>query len=733
MKVKPILISVAILVLLFFGGIFYYASHRINGEELKKFVTLSLKEVFPQAKVDVGKIRLNFGSSLNLTVEGFSLALAEKQWASQRSLFKVNRVMIEIPLWSVLGFDQSITIKLDGPHVSFERSKGKSNWSMASKGDPKRTRPSASHGTAMVPAFLANGRFNLKFTDTRLNYNLENSQKGSVLIEYFRVNNLGFKSDAAYELKSDVSLKFSEQIMDMGLSLIGQFSPAEFIREGTLRTTSILMVNNIYLPSQDISVPSFKTDIKLELANTGEVTARLAATLNEKNQLNALVKTRDEGLSVENMDVIFYLGELLDILKIDIPSLNVGDGRIELKGGFSLDSQFRPNLTFSIGPQIKYSHNDMLFNGDMKGKYQGRSLAVGINSKGLNGSLYGDLFIDMDIGKHPIVLSQLPPFKFSIIANDLLIPPEIIQNAFYVDSNKTSDKKEVEKKFFLLPKGAIDFNFKNIHLGGNPLSVKGGIKVDNKKVTSSNIQVTTFDGETNVSFESHLYREGIKNRFSMELNDMNLKDVSVFYPKWLGVLEGVSSGKIHGTLSNLNKQLNYNVNLGLKIWNGHWHGMDLSEYTRKIIDDLSSVPSLGSEIKGKSLKISSKFEKASLKGDFSHKRWDLKRYSFVGDDLSLEGGKGRIYPPPSNQKSVLPVEVDWKYLRPVMSRKFVRNSLPLRLSGVGFALKPDISFVTKKLSRGLMKKRSGKVIKKLEKKIHQNSEGNVKDLFKGLL
>ena len=735
MKLKTILISASALVILFFVGIFYYASQKVNGDELRKFMISSLEGVFPQAKVDVGKVKLGFGSSLNLMVEGVSLVLAEKKEASQRDLFKIQKVEVEIPLWIMLGFEQSITVNLDGSLINLVQSKGKSNWAVAFQGDSNRTQSTSSDRTAMAPAFLANGKFNLKFTDTRLNYDLEDVQKGEVIIEYFRVNNLGLKNNAAYELKSDISLKFSKEIVNMELSLIGQFSPMEFIQAGTLKTTSILTVNKMHLPGRDISVPGFKSDIKLELAHTGEITAKLATTFNDKSHINALVKTRKEELSIENIELVFGLDELLTILKVDIPSLRAGDGRMELKGGIVLGSQFQPNLTFSLGPQVKYSYGNMLFSGDLKGKYKGRSLVVGTNLKGLGGSLYGDFFLDADIGKQPIVLSRLPPFKFSIMANDLVISSDMIQNILYSKSSEKVDEKEkAEQKIFLLPKGNIDFNLKNISLGGDSLSIAGGVRVDNRKLASKNIKVTTSDGGVNASFESRFYREGIKSQFALKLDNMNLKDVSSFYPKWMGTLDGISSGEVQGTLGNVNREFTYDANIRFKIQNGFWHGLNWTEYAKNVIDRLSSVPSLGSKLKGKKLKISNEFREISLRGVFTHDRWDFSRYSFIGNDLSFKGVNGRIYLPPAKKKSILPMDVDLKVFRSIMSKNFARNDLPLRLTGVGFVLKPDIPFVTKKLAKSHVKKRSKKLIQNLKKKVLENSdEKKIKSLLKGIL
>ena len=737
MKWKAIVSASAIVVALFFGGLFYYAFHKVNGEELRKFMVSSLEKAFPHVNVHVGEVDVQFGSSLNLVVQGFSLELTEKVENFPEELFRIERVGINIPLWVLLGFEQSIMINMDGALVNFVQSGKRSNWFAAYKGSSgKRTDSASSTSTAMAPAFLANGKINFKFTDTRINYRFEKKQEGEVLIKYFRVNNLGIKSDAAYELKSDISLKFSEHNMDTELSLIGQFSPKEFIEQGTMKTTSILTVNKMYFTNRDISVPGFKTDIKFELSNVGDMTVKLATVFNEKNHINALVKTRKKKLSVENIDMVFYLNELLDILKVDIPSLKVGEGRMELKGDFVLGEQFQPNMVFFIGPQVKYTYNNALFSGDLKGKYQGKNLIMGITSKGLGGSLYGDFSIDIGIGKEPIVLSQLPPFRLSIMANDLVVPTDFIQNIFYATAGKEAVGRErTEKKTFLLPEGTANFNFKNITLGGYPISLMGAVSVANRKLESKDIKVTTPEGDGNISFKSRLYREGSKSQFSAMLNNVDLKNFSGFLPKKMGVLEGASSGKIEGTLDNLDGKLSYRTHVNFKIQKGHWHGMDLAQYTQKILDNLSNVPSLRSKLKGKKLKFSNKFQEFFLKGMLAHDQWHLDQYYFVGNELSFKGSKGKIHLPPITKKSVLNMDVDLNFLRTVMFKNFRRRSLPLRLTGTGFMLKPDVSFVSKKLVKSHVEKRSQKLIQDLKNKVLKESSESqkVKGLLKGIL
>ena len=735
MKLKSIVFLGVVLTALFLGGIFYYASEKLNGEELRKFIEASLERTFPYANVNVGEVRLKFGSSLNLEVQGLSLELPEKKATIRDELFKIKRVGIEIPLWILLGFEQNITVNLDKAIINFIQSKGKSNWIIASQGNSKsRIKPKASTKIAMAPALLTKGKVNLKFTDTLLNYNLDKEQKGEVLIKYFRVNNLGIKSNAAYELKSDISLKFSQQAMDMELSLIGQFSLGEIIQQGVLKTTSILTVNKMYFPAQNISIPNFKTNIKLKLSNTGDVTAKLATAFSEKNYINALVKTRNRELSLEDIDLVFYLDELLDILKVDMPSLRVGDGRIELKGDFFWGSQLQPNIVFFIGPQVKYAYNDMLFSSELKGKYQKNSLIMGIASKGLDGSLYGDFSLDVDIGKQPIVLSQLSPFKFSIMANDLVIPAKVLRNALYASSNKKISKEDKkEKNFFLLPRGIIDFNFKNISLGGNPLSLAGAVAIANRKLESEGVKIATSEGGGVASFKSHLYREGIKNQFSAELANVNVKDIGGVLPEWMGALEGIASGSVKGAFENLNEKTSYGANLHFSIQNGHWHGIDLTQRTQSIVTELLKVPSLRNLLKRKKIKISNKFQKASLKGVFAQDKWSFDNYSFINRELMLTKGRGKNYLSPVKKKSVLSMDVDLKLLRSVISKNFARSSLPLRMIGLGFMLKPDISFTSKKLAKSHVKKRSKKLIENLKNKVLEDPNKKIKGLLKGIL
>ena len=391
-------------------------------------------------------------------------------------------------------------------------------------------------------------------------------------------------------------------------------------------------------------------------------------------------------------------------------------------------------MSFSIGPQVKYNYNKILFAVDLKGKYQGQTLVAGMTAKGLNGSFYGDFAIDVDVGKQPIVLAQLPPFKLSLVANDLIIPHEPIQKTLYVEKENVPPASK--RKIFLLPRGIIDFNFKNIVLGGEPLSLEGGIAIANRVIKSkSKIRLTTSNGQGSAVFENKFYREGSSGSFTFDLSNVNLKDVGILFPAQTGSLEGLSFGNIEGEFGNLNNKFTYNVDVDFKVKKGRWQRLDLSQHAENVIIELSKIPYLKNNLRDKKLKVSNNFQNFSLKGVFANDRWRLTKYSYISKNLKILRGKGQIYPGLGKKRSFLMMDVDWDQLRPAMLKNFSLQNLPLRLSGVGLTLKPDIPFIAKKLARSHVKKRSKKIIKNLKDEVLKNpfKDKKMKDALKGIL
>ena len=731
MKLKVIIASVLTFLALSLGTLFYYASEKINGEELRKLITSSLEKKFPHAKVNVGDIHLGFGSSMRLTIEKIELTLPE----TKRNLFKVQNIGIKIPLLAFLGSSQNIKIHLASPSISYIKSGNRSDWERAA--GKKRGGKKSKGKISSVPAFLVGSKMNIRLSDTKFHYQLSDTQKGDLVIRNFKLNNLGAEGNAAYELGSDISLQFAKHILETEILLIGQLRVSELIEKGILSTTSVLKVNRISVPSKGIEVPEFKTDIQLDSSPREGLRLLLSAVLNNQSRARTLIKVKDI-VSLEDIDIDFSLKDLMNIFKIYTPNSEVAGSHLKLKGRIVLHPSqgIRPNINFSLGPQIQYTYAGANLSNDIKGTYKGSSLTVESTTKAFGGSLYGDLTALIDLSK-PITPSKLPPFKVSLSASNLSLPRTFITSLLYPNTGK----KDEHRKVPLLPRMTLKLNLKKILLAGSPFSLKGHLQTKNRHIKTKAMNFLFSEGSGQISLTSRLYREGTKNTFSLNFKNIDLKDIDPLLPKPIGKIEGLTSGKAQGNFDKLDKKTTYNIAIDFKAHNGSLQGLNIKKYFQKIIKGFSNIPGVADKIKDKSLKISNRFKKFTVTGRMKNDHWNFKRYSFKANKLSLLGN-GNIFPS-SKRKGSLKMNISFKKFDKTMLKNFGTKKIPVRFSGSGFSLKPDIHFTVKKLGKKHMEHSSKKKFKKVEKKIKDKiidkilkSKGNkekIKNLIKGLL
>ena len=608
MKLRYIVISIVALIFLAIGGLFYYATQKINEKELKQLTVAFLEEEFPHADVTVGSVSLGFGSSLTLTVKeiGLRLSSSQKNW-NKSPLFKVRDAKVKIPLWALLKDNQSIQIGFEKPEIHYVEVGNQNNWQIAMGAKSEVQTPSGRSGSGyVIPAFLVNSKINLKLSNTQLVYRLKDSGEGKVIVKNFKINNIGRSGNAAYEVNSDISLGFNNNSIEIGLILIGQFKTADLLDKGIFSITSVLTINKINIPSAGIRVPRFKTDIKLTFVPNGEVNADIIATLNEQSRMRTLLKITKGRLKLDEIDLSLALKDIFSIFDVKISHLNVGSGKFFLVGNLAVhpNGGLTPWITFKLSPDIQYVYEGITFKGGFKGSYKKKALVLNTVIKALGGRIYSDLTAEVNLDKPSIVISNLPPFKLSLSANDLVLSKENLRRFLYKTNHQKSNKdspreKDIKKTRMpmpLLPRGKVDVRLKNILIAKEPFSLETRLELKNQEIVAKPIYFKFSEGRGDGFSQSRFYKEGSKNSFSLNLKDIKLSGFNAFLPESIEKINGVSSGKIQGHFNSLNKQT-YNIDLDLKVTKGELLGVNLKEYVQKIVDALGKIPGLGKKSK----------------------------------------------------------------------------------------------------------------------------------------
>ena len=195
-------VGVTVCVLLLAGAIFY-ASTIITPDEVKNFTVKQLQQIFPNAKIELGKLEIGFGLYAKIEVSDLELKIDKKEKKS--NLFKVKNMFAKVPLWAIILGSGKVEVILDSPQIYYyQYSKDEHNWGYAlgskeaKTGNVPTTQPSPEikigdenkTSELSLPGFLSVLKLNFDLKNLELHYSLFDPQKrnnGQVIVSIFRI------------------------------------------------------------------------------------------------------------------------------------------------------------------------------------------------------------------------------------------------------------------------------------------------------------------------------------------------------------------------------------------------------------------------------------------------------------------------------------------------------------------------------------------------------------------
>ena len=753
-------VSLVVCISLLAGAIFY-ASTIITPEEVRNFTVKQLQQIFPNAKVELGKLDISFGLNAKIQVSDLELKVDKKEKAS--NLFKVKSMFAKVPLWAIILGSGKVEVILDSPQIYYyQYSKDEHNWSYA-LGDKKTKNaaevatssqaPEASSseenkaGEISLPGFLSVLKLNFDLKNLELHYSLFDLQKrstGQVVVSIFRIKDLNFEKETVIQLASNIDIK---DVGSLDVSVIAELYLNKLVQESKLPVKTEIILNNIRMTQFKNQLPEVKTNINLEVTKGGEVSGVIKTKLGEVDLLDAKYSLNKKEISIDEILVKVKLSEISKIIGFDNKMLDMNQAVFSLSGNTKLsgdDKKADINLKFEMNPGINFKYEGIEGLTTVNGSFKKSDLNVSATTKVLDGTSNFSLSTKFDPNAKKFDLATMNPLNIKIDLNNMKIMRDVIANILYKkdrgnssvspsapedNTSKTTAKVSQEKAADLvLPPCDIHLSINQVNIGDDQFLGKGYIRVRDGKIETKDMNLKLGDGSIALTHTTVIGKNNLSdNRFNLSTKNINFSSFTVFLPPSIDKIKGTvnltSSGNV--TIAQ-GKEPQYNVKLDMSAQKGEVKGLNLKNY----IEDIVSSIAVLKNYTDRSFDLDDSFDLFQIKGMFSNTKYQIEKFIFDGAKQKIKiSGSGDIYPPPLKQEGAIElVSEDELGISKFLEKETGTRILPVRLKGVGFSLKPDAGYTLKKLAGGAAKQQGKKAAKKL---IEEQGDKLLDGLLKG--
>lgn len=765
-KNVKILSAIFVIFLFFVGGIFYFASTKLQPDEIKKMTIAETQKVFPKAEVLLENVEIGWGLNFNINLKKFSIKAVKDN--EKIEMMSVDQLVVKVPLWAILTGSGVVEVKLDAPLMNYHEFKEGNNWTYA-MGDKKaedanKTEASSASGDASAASALGifgKSKINVKLSDVSVKYILRDSSNGQIKVSRFLVKGLNFESSTAFEIASNANFVMKDQSnISFDTIAIGEFNIADMIKDGSISSVVIVKVNNITKSGLNWKFPEITTNIDFVLKKDGEVKGKLTTTFESQNKITANFKMTKE-MEISDINAEIILKDVAAMMGLE-KMVDMSKAKLSLKGNvlYSEDKKINATIGFAIAPGIIYSQEGVTASTTVNGDFKGSDLSVKVKTEMLEGSI-NTLVNGQFNPNEKFDMAKLKPFDIKVVASGMRVPEKFIRAKLWdkkpetvsttaeeskapVDSkskdpSKTTAVTEAGKNAppMGLPPSSVNVEWSNLNIGGEDFSGRGKIITSLKSIAIDNMNFKFSKGTGKLTQTMFLEKNSSESKFNFEMTNLNLSSFKAFLPPMIENFSGTFTGKVNGsaTMFKNGKAPGYDVNVIADAKKGEIKKLNISDYINPI---LASIPVVKDQVKEKQFKFDGNFETLTMKGHFTNSQYSISSFDFVGLDKKIQvTGSGEIYPVVSSGK-MSTMEVNFTDNTGKISDVLVKNVgtkiLPLRLSGPGFELKPDTSFTISKLAKGAFKTKGEEKVKEvLQKNIDKIVPAEAKEKVKGLL
>lgn len=743
------------LVIVLFGGIFYYASTKLQPEEIKRMAIEQTKKVFPKAEVTLQSVEIGWG--LNFKINLQKLTMKTSRDNAVVDMMSVDELVVKVPVWAILTGSGVIEIKMDAPLLNYHEFAEGNNWTYA-MGDKKteeekkkEEEQKGKDGSSTALGIFGKSKVNVKLSDVAVKYSLRDNSKGDIKVSRFLINGLNFESSTAFELASNAKFIMKDQsTVSFDTIVIGEFNIADLMKSGSASSTVIVKVTNISKTGLEWKFPEITTNIDLLLKKDGELSGKLTTSFESQNKISANFKMA-KAVEITGINADIILKDVSAIMGLE-KTIDMSKAKLKAAGDliYSEDKKINANLTFSIAPGIVYSKEGVTASTTVNGEFKGKDLSVKIKTEAMSGQINTSIAGQIDPGEK-FDLAKLKPFDIRVVANGMKIPEKFIRAKLWekkpedVQAAEEKKKAEAEKNAnsnvaaappVALPPSNIQVEWNNISIGSEDFSGRGKIVTSTSAVAIDNMTFKFSKGTGKLSQTMTLNKLTNDSKFNFEVANLNLNSFKAFLPPFIENFSGTFTGKVNGTASmfKTNRPPVFDVNVIADAKNGEIKKLNISDYINPL---LANIPMVKDKVKDKQIKIDGNFETLTMKGQFASSQYTISSFDFVGINKKVQiSGSGEIFPQGGSRQSTMEVNFvdNTGKISEVLQQNVGTKVLPVRVSGTGFDMKPDYGYTVSKLAKGAIKTRGQEEVKKvIDKNLDKIVPPAAKEKVKGIL
>ena len=753
-KIKIIGIVAAVFFLLI-GGVVYYASTKLNPEEIRKIAVTQTEKIFPKGKTSLESISISWGLNFKIQLHKFAINTTSPE-GNVVEMMAVDELVVKVPLWAIITNGGVIEIQLDKPMMNYAEFPVGNNWThaMGDKKDEvltdgKTTEEKAVEQEKAVGIF-GKSKINVKLSDVAVKYSLRDNSNGQINVSRFLVKGLNFETSTAFEIASDAKFVMADKSeVSFSTFVIGEINIADLVKNGSVSSLVIVKVNNITKTGLEWKFPEITTNLNLLLKKDGEISGKVLTSFESQNKIAADFKMTKQ-IEISNINVDIILKDIGLIMGLD-RAIDLSKAKLSVKGGliYSEDKKIDAEISFAIAPGIGYSKDGIVATTNIEGSFKQKDIALRIKTDVLSGVIDSVINGEYDPNQK-FDMKALKPFDIKVTATRLKIAEKMIQQKLWskkepaevakeeTETAKGQTEKE-EASLAGIPAANINVTWSSINVGGEDFQGHGKIITSSNSIAVDNMTFKFSKGTGKLTQTMKLGLKSSESVFDLGITDLNLSSFKPFLPPFVENFSGTFSGKVNGsaTIFKANKPPHYDVNVAVDAKNGEIKKLDISEYIDPL---LASIPFIKDQAKDKELKLNGNFDNLSMNGRFTESVYKLTSFNFIGLKKKVEiTGSGTIYPlPGSSNNSTMDVYfTENAKIGEALQKNVGVKILPIRLSGPGFAMKPEIQYTLSRIAKGAAKTKGVEAVQKvidknIDKIIPEKAQEKVKGLLNGL-